>query len=119
MGPLSDFNDILGPVMRGPSSSHTAGSYHLGRLAASLLDTRPARASFTFDPDGSYAQTYSEQDVDLAFAAEVAGCQVEIGAAGAMAAAPEILSSVLGTEAWKMEAWKMWKSGLANWPRSA
>src|SRR4030042_1604843 len=29
---ISILNDVLGPVMRGPSSSHTAGSYHIGRL---------------------------------------------------------------------------------------
>ncbi len=30
---VSIFNDVLGPVMRGPSSSHTAGSFRIGRLA--------------------------------------------------------------------------------------
>jgi L-serine dehydratase len=66
---VSIFNDVLGPVMRGPSSSHTAGSYHIGRVARSLLGEAPASAVFTFDPDGSYAATYSQQSADKAFTA--------------------------------------------------
>jgi len=37
-------NDVIGPVMRGPSSSHTAGSYHLAAIARSLLGQKPAEA---------------------------------------------------------------------------
>ncbi len=64
-------NDVLGPVMRGPSSSHTAGSYHIGRIARSLLGEPSASVTFTFDPQGSYAKTYHQQAVDLAFAAGI------------------------------------------------
>jgi L-serine dehydratase len=67
------FNDILGPVMRGPSSSHTAGSYHIAVLARALLGAAPRRAQVTFDPAGSYAQVYRQQGVDLAFAAGLLG----------------------------------------------
>jgi L-serine dehydratase len=70
---LSILNDVLGPVMRGPSSSHTAGSYHIGRLLRSLLGGEPARATFTFDPAGSYAATYRQQGVDLALTAGLLG----------------------------------------------
>ncbi len=76
MSPLdfvSIFNDVLGPVMRGPSSSHTAGSYHIGRIARALLGEVPASAAFTFDPDGSYAATYRQQGADKAFAAGLMG----------------------------------------------
>lgn len=65
---VSIFNDVLGPVMRGPSSSHTAGSYHIGRIVRQLLGEAPASAIFTFDPAGSYAQTFRQQGVDLGFA---------------------------------------------------
>jgi L-serine dehydratase len=68
---LSILNDVLGPVMRGPSSSHTAGSYHIARIARSLLGEDLVSASFTFDPNGSYAQTYRQQGADLAFAAGI------------------------------------------------
>jgi len=70
---ISILNDVLGPVMRGPSSSHTAGSYHIGRLVRSLLGEAPARAGFAFDPDGSYAATYRQQGVDLALTAGLLG----------------------------------------------
>jgi L-serine dehydratase len=66
---ISVFNDVLGPVMPGPSSSHTAGSYHLGVIARSLLGDEPRSAAFTFDQRGSYARVYKEQGVDLGFAA--------------------------------------------------
>ncbi len=70
---LSIFNDVLGPVMPGPSSSHTAGSYRLGRLARALLGSSPRRAVVTFDPRGSYARVYRAQSVDLGFAAGLLG----------------------------------------------
>ena len=68
------FNDVLGPVMRGPSSSHTAGSYHIAVLARALLAARPVRARLVFDPSGSYARVYREQGVDRAFALGLLGC---------------------------------------------
>jgi L-serine dehydratase len=64
---ISIFNDVLGPVMRGPSSSHTAGSYHIGKLARDLLGEQPAKATFTFSPNGSYANVFRQQGSDLAF----------------------------------------------------
>jgi L-serine dehydratase len=72
----SILNDVLGPVMRGPSSSHTAGSFHIGRTVRDLLGGRPVRAAFRFDPSGSYAQTYRQQGVDLALAAGLMGWPV-------------------------------------------
>ena len=65
---ISIFNDVIGPVMRGPSSSHTAGSFHIGATARMLLGEPPVRADFTFDRDGSYGETYRTQSADLAFA---------------------------------------------------
>lgn len=79
---ISILNDVLGPVMRGPSSSHTAGSYHIGRTARSLLGDEPASAIFTFDPAGSYAQTYRQQGVDLALTAGLMGWPITDGRFG-------------------------------------
>ena len=70
---ISIFNQVLGPVMRGPSSSHTAGAYHIARMACSLLGERPRRAQFAFDPDGSYAATYAPQGADRGFAMGLLG----------------------------------------------
>ena len=41
---MLDIFDILGPVMVGPSSSHTAGAVRIGRMARTLLDGTPVRA---------------------------------------------------------------------------
>jgi L-serine dehydratase len=70
---VSIFNDVMGPVMRGPSSSHTAGAYHIGKMMRCLLNDEPVSARFTFDPSGSYAPTYLALGVDLAFATGVMG----------------------------------------------
>ncbi len=69
----SVFNDVLGPVMRGPSSSHTAGSYHIAVVVRQLLGDEPARVRISFDPGGSYAGTYRQQGVDQAFATGLMG----------------------------------------------
>ncbi len=70
---FSIFNHVLGPVMRGPSSSHTAGAYHIGRMIRSLAGGSVSRAGFTFDPNGSYAHTYVQQGADRAFAMGLMG----------------------------------------------
>src|SRR5512144_2529459 len=36
--PVTIFNDVIGPVMRGPSSSHCAAALRIGRLARDLMD---------------------------------------------------------------------------------
>jgi L-serine dehydratase len=69
----SIFNDVMGPVMRGPSSSHTAGGYHIGKLVRDLLADEPAWVRVTFDPEGSMAPTYQPLGVDLAFASGIMG----------------------------------------------
>ncbi len=73
---ISIFNDVLGPVMRGPSSSHTAGSFHIGTVVRSLLKGEISSVKFTFDVNGSYARVYREQGADLAFAAGILGWQL-------------------------------------------
>jgi L-serine dehydratase len=73
MRTISIFNDVLGPVMRGPSSSHTAAPYHIGTLARALLGDEPASALFTFDPEGSFAEVYRQQGSDLGFVAGLLG----------------------------------------------
>ena len=73
---VSIFNDVLGPVMHGPSSSHTAASYRIGRMARSLLGDDPSSVTFIFDPEGSYAKVFGQQGADLAFAAGLMGWQI-------------------------------------------
>ncbi len=66
-------NHVLGPVMRGPSSSHTAGAFHIASMARSLLGGMPRRAVLAFDPAGSYAVTYVAQGADRGFAMGLLG----------------------------------------------
>lgn len=73
MKKVSILNHVLGPVMRGPSSSHTAGPWRIGRMAANLLGGPPERGAFTFHPASSLAVCYHDQGSDLAFAAGLLG----------------------------------------------
>jgi L-serine dehydratase len=70
---ISILNHVLGPVMRGPSSSHTAGAFHMASMARSMLGGAPQRATFAFDPAGSYAATYAPQGADRGFAMGLMG----------------------------------------------
>jgi len=74
---ISIFNDVLGPVMRGPSSSHTAGGYRIARLVRDFLSEEPTSVQCTFDPSGSYAPTYKVLAVDLAMATGFLGRPLE------------------------------------------
>ncbi len=56
--------NILGPVMIGPSSSHTAGAARIGRIALRLLGEPVARAEIYFH--GSFAKTGSGHGTDRA-----------------------------------------------------
>lgn len=63
--------DIIGPVMIGPSSSHTAGAVRLGLLAASILGTKPVKAIIHLH--GSFAETYQGHGTDMALLAGLMG----------------------------------------------
>ena len=62
---VSIFNDVLGPVMRGPSSSHCAAALRIGRLARDLMDGHPARVKVEFDNGGSLPATHKSQGSDM------------------------------------------------------
>lgn len=56
--------DIMGPVMVGPSSSHTAGTARLGRVAWEILREEPVEAHFYLHPP--LAKTYRGHGSDFA-----------------------------------------------------
>jgi L-serine dehydratase len=56
--------DIIGPVMIGPSSSHTAGAARIGRVARTIFNQKPERAEITFY--GSFAKTYKGHGTEVA-----------------------------------------------------
>ena len=57
----SIFNDVIGPVMRGPSSSHTAASWRIAILCVQLLNDELSEALIEFDESGAWAPNYREQ----------------------------------------------------------
>lgn len=61
----SIFNDVIGPVMRGPSSSHCAASLRIGRLCRDLMDGNIREVRIEFDPNGSLATTHKGQGSDM------------------------------------------------------
>lgn len=67
--------DILGPVMIGPSSSHTAGAARIGLVARTLLAEPPSRAHILLH--GSFAKTYKGHGTDKALIAGILGMQTD------------------------------------------
>lgn len=61
----SIFNDVLGPVMRGPSSSHSAAANRIGRICRDLVGGDVASAIIDYDPSGSLVTTHAEQGTDM------------------------------------------------------
>ncbi|NHE58173.1 L-serine ammonia-lyase, iron-sulfur-dependent, subunit alpha [Cyclobacterium plantarum] len=61
----SIFNDVVGPVMRGPSSSHCAASLRIGRICHDLMEGSISTIEIEFDPAGSLATTHKEQGSDM------------------------------------------------------
>lgn len=63
--------DIIGPIMIGPSSSHTAGAVRIGMMARKILGEEPVQA--TIELHGSFAQTYKGHGTDKAIIAGIMG----------------------------------------------
>ncbi len=66
-----DIFDIVGPIMIGPSSSHTAGAVRIGRIARELLNEPVTRAEVKLY--GSFAKTYKGHGTDRAIAGGILG----------------------------------------------
>lgn len=61
--------DIIGPIMIGPSSSHTAGAVRIGKYARTILGREPVKAVIQFS--GSFAKTYRGHGTDRAIIAGI------------------------------------------------
>ena len=68
---MIDVFDIMGPIMVGPSSSHTAGAVRIGRMARALLGERPVKAAIGLH--GSFAGTGVGHGTDKALVAGLLG----------------------------------------------
>ena len=63
--------DIMGPVMVGPSSSHTAGAVRIGRLTRAILGSQPTDAHILLH--GSFSATGKGHGTDRALVAGLLG----------------------------------------------
>ncbi len=69
----SIFNDVIGPVMRGPSSSHCAAALRIGRLARELTNGAFDEVLIEFDRNGSLPTTHDTQGSDMGLAGGLMG----------------------------------------------
>lgn len=67
--------DIIGPVMIGPSSSHTAGAARMGQVARQLFRHEPERVSISLY--GSFAKTYRGHGTDVALIGGILGFETD------------------------------------------
>lgn len=67
--------DIIGPVMVGPSSSHTAGAVRLGRFARAIAKEQPVEVEILLH--GSFAKTYKGHGTDLALLGGLLGMETD------------------------------------------
>ncbi len=70
---MKDYNifDIIGPIMIGPSSSHTAGACRIGYAAQKII--KAAITEVTFVLYGSFAKTYMGHGTDVALLGGILG----------------------------------------------
>ncbi|MFD2760489.1 L-serine ammonia-lyase, iron-sulfur-dependent subunit beta [Lentibacillus juripiscarius] len=67
--------DIIGPVMIGPSSSHTAGAARIGKAARNLFGKEPTWARIHLYE--SFAKTYQGHGTDFALAGGLLGFETD------------------------------------------
>ena len=68
--------DIIGPIMIGPSSSHTAGAVRLGKIARAIADNETVKKADIY-LHGSFAETYRGHGTDLALIAGLLGFEAD------------------------------------------
>ncbi|GIM29425.1 L-serine dehydratase, iron-sulfur-dependent subunit beta [Clostridium polyendosporum] len=65
--------DVIGPIMIGPSSSHTAGAARLGKVARAIAGEDIKEVKFFLH--GSFAKTYKGHGTDRALVAGILGME--------------------------------------------
>lgn len=74
--PPSIFNEVIGPIMRGPSSSHTGAAVRIGRLVREMIKGSIKEVLVEFEPQGSLATTYHGQGSDIGFVGGLLGYEL-------------------------------------------
>ena len=77
MNIVSIFNDVIGPVMRGPSSSHCGAALRIGRLARDLMDGEITEVLVEFDRSGSLPTTHESQGSDMGLFGGLLGLEAD------------------------------------------
>ncbi len=72
----SIFNDVIGPVMRGPSSSHTAASHRIGTIMRQFCSPEYGRVVVEFHKKGSLATTYEGQGTAMGLISGLLGLSI-------------------------------------------
>lgn len=70
------FNDVIGPIMRGPSSSHTAAAHRIGSMIRQASELNFSKVIVKFDRTGALATTYLGQGSALGMAGGLLGLEM-------------------------------------------
>ncbi len=73
----SIFNDAVGPIMRGPSSSHCAAAHRIGRLCLDLLGGELTSLVVEYDENGALRTTHSGQGTDMGLYSGILGYDID------------------------------------------
>ena len=69
----SIFNDVVGPIMRGPSSSHSAAALRIGRMCRDLMGGDPGKVVVHYDQNDALATTHESQGSDMGMKGGILG----------------------------------------------
>lgn len=74
--PSSIFNDVIGPVMRGPSSSHVAGASRIAAIIRQAMKNDVKKVVVDFDINGSLAESHDGHGTDMGFVSGILGMSI-------------------------------------------
>lgn len=73
----SILNDVIGPVMRGPSSSHSAAAVRIGKIGRELMGGAMESVTVHFDINGSLPTTWVSQGSDMGLSGGLLGFEAD------------------------------------------
>jgi L-serine dehydratase len=73
----SILNDVIGPVMRGPSSSHSAAAVRIGKIAKEVMGGQLEKVTVHYDTNGSLPTTWISQGSDMGLSGGLLGFEAD------------------------------------------
>lgn len=73
----SILNDVIGPVMRGPSSSHSAAAVRIGKIGRELMGGKLEKVTVHYDINGSLPTTWVSQGSDMGLSGGLLGFEAD------------------------------------------